>query len=124
MFWVSPTDPVCTPLFQNHMALAAQGPIAVAEVERTTCTDQDQYVNMHKNELCIIGIARTHSMFAEGRAVTGVSYTSRTAARSAGRRRKAHRSSSSAGKNTHHFMLKTEHLPRYAREKHSPRGKT
>lgn len=74
MFWVSPTDPVCTPLFQNHMALAAQGPIAVAEAERTTCTDQDQYVNMHKNELCIIGIARTHSMFAEGRAVTGVSY--------------------------------------------------
>ena len=75
MFWVSPRDPVGSPLFQNPEARRAAGAEApVAEVDRRTCTDQDQYVNMHKNELCIIGIARTHSMFAEGRAVTGVSY--------------------------------------------------
>ena len=74
MFWVSPIDPVCCPLFQNHLALAAHGPIAVPEADRTTCTDEDQYVNMHKNELCIIGVAKTHSMFAAGRKVTGVYY--------------------------------------------------
>jgi hypothetical protein len=74
MFWVSPTDPVCTPLFQNHLALAAHGPIAVPEADRTTCTDEDQYVNMHKNELCIVGVAKTHSMFAANRTVTAVCY--------------------------------------------------
>ena len=61
MFWVSPTDPVCAPLFQNHLALAANGPIVVPESDRKTCTDEDQYVNMHKNELCIVGVAKTHS---------------------------------------------------------------
>eukprot|EP01043_Picozoa_sp_COSAG02_P051956 COSAG02_NODE_5533_length_4250_cov_2.274633_4_plen_281_part_00 len=74
MFWVSPIDPVCAPLFQNHLALAAHGPIAVPEADRRTCTDEDQYVNMHKNELCIIGVAKTHSMFAANRTVTDVCY--------------------------------------------------
>lgn len=74
MFWVSPIDPMCTPLFQNHLALAAHGPIAVPQAERRTCTDQDQYINMHKNELCIIGVAKTHSMFAENRTVIAVCY--------------------------------------------------
>lgn len=74
MFWVSPIDPVCTPLFQNHLALAAHGPIAVPEADRKTCTDEDQYVHMHKNELCIVGVAKTHSMFAAKRTVTAVCY--------------------------------------------------
>jgi len=56
------------------LALAAHGPIAVPEADRRTCTDEDQYVNMHKNELCIIGVAKTHSMFAANRTVTDVCY--------------------------------------------------
>ena len=74
MFWVSPAEPVCCPLFQNDRATAEYGAIAVADSERKTCTAEDQYVHMHKNELCIVGVARTHSMFAEGREVRSISY--------------------------------------------------
>jgi hypothetical protein len=75
MFWVSPRDPVATPLFQNHMALQQNGCILVPEVEQHPCRDEDQYINMHRNELCMVGIASSHSMFAGGRQVTGVSFS-------------------------------------------------
>jgi hypothetical protein len=75
MFWVSPRDPVGSPLFQSPEARRAAGAEApVAEADRQTCTDQDQYVNMHKNELCILGVAHSHSMFAAGRTVRAVRY--------------------------------------------------
>ena len=74
MFWVSPTDPAATPLFQNHDAVQQNGKILVPETEQQPCTDEDQYVNMHKNELCVVGVAHTHSMFGSGRQVVRVRF--------------------------------------------------
>ena len=75
MFWVSPNDPVATPLFQNDQGRQdGADRMAVTESERKPCTDEDQFVHIHKNELCIVGVAKTHSMFAEGRTVSKVEY--------------------------------------------------
>ena len=79
-FWVSPSEPAACPMYQNQMVQQqAGGSNVVPEAERKSCTDEDQYVNMHKNELCVVGAAGTHSMFAAGRTVVGVSFRVDTA---------------------------------------------
>jgi hypothetical protein len=75
MFYVSPDDAACTPMgvqrAQRRAVSNGHGP-ALEGRGSGTCTDADQYIAMHSNRLCLLGIAPGHSMFQCGRTVTRV----------------------------------------------------
>eukprot|EP00941_MAST-03F_sp_MAST-3F-sp1_P003609 g3609.t1 len=78
LFHISSRDPAATQQMKEHKEkqLKKSGVIAqsLAEEKLTECRDEDQYCNMHSNNLCVIGVAPTHSLFANDRKVVHVEF--------------------------------------------------